>query len=101
MEIVLAYLVEELATADAQALGGLGAVAVAGDERPLDRTPLRPASSARSGRDSTGSPGAGIEGSRRSSASRCSGRIVRPRAAMAALAIAFSSCRTFPGQGRS
>ena len=59
------------------------------------------ASRARSGSGSAGSPAAGIGGSAGSSASRCSGRMARPRAAIAARARAFSSCRTLPGQGRS
>jgi hypothetical protein len=35
-KVVLADLVEELATADAQAFGGLGSVAAAGHQRGLD-----------------------------------------------------------------
>ncbi len=41
-----------------------------------------------------------IAGSVDSSASRCSGKMVRPRAAITARARVFSSCRTLPGQGR-
>ena len=59
------------------------------------------ASKARSGIESAASPAAVIAGSVDSSTSRCSGSIVRPRAAMTARASVFSSCRTLPGQGRS
>ncbi len=40
MKLILADLVEELAAADAELLGGLGAVAAAGEQGTLDRTPL-------------------------------------------------------------
>ena len=40
MKFILADLVEELAAADAELFGGLGAVAAAGQQGALDRAPL-------------------------------------------------------------
>ena len=101
MQVVLADLVEELATADPQALGGPGAVAAAGQQGRAGSPGARPRRARRGGAAPRWlSPVAGIGGSTGSSASRCSGRMVRPRAAIAARARAFSSCRTLPGQGR-
>ena len=101
MKPVFADLVKELAAADAEFFGGLGAVAVAGQEGALDRAALD------FGEQSAERHGVGrvakrprLPGRVDSSASRCSGNIVRPCAAMTARASVFSSCRTLPGQGR-
>ncbi len=101
MKVILADLVEELAAADAEPFGGLGAVAAAGQQGALDRPALDlgQQGAEREGLDAVAGGGDGRVGG--SSASRCSGRIVRPRAAITARARAFSSCRTLPGQGRS
>ena len=101
-QVVFADLVEELAAADAEPLGGPGAVALAGEQGALDGPTLdvgQQGAERESGRRRHWPPA--IAGSMGSSTSRCSGRMVRPRATITARARVFSSCRTLPGQVRS